>query len=202
MLVLACATLMLLVAVVEGLEPQGFMYVERAKLHPFNKLENIAAWRPRSGGEVNEVEERWTKEKKKDAMQILPEMMSYIKHNTLSSDQVAAQIERLMESEPKFPRGAKEKAQVVKGNPFERAFARQYVDGTERVGPDTKRQIKGNHRGGLIAITELQWAYGARDVSQDTEQLFFNNRKRNLASNYLGTLENGTPPCIPRGDPC
>lgn len=182
-------------------EAQGFMYLEKAKMSSFNKLENIAAWKPRPDDPYNKRlshDKQWTMEKKKEALKVLPEMLSYIKHNTMTSEQVGEHIKKLMDHAPKFPKTKKEKDMEPKANPFETAFARQFVQGTKRVPPDTKRQVKGNYRGGLIRIMELEWAYGARDVSQSTEELLYVNHaykrglgRRSLASSYLGVLEDG-----------
>lgn len=196
--VLASAALLLLalvaVAMGEGDRAvQGYMYVESADLARFSALEDFALAHPRPARRSDFAASQTTREKKQQAMKLLPEMMSYMKHNTLSSDQVAEQIARMLADQPKFP-SAKDQEKKVKANPFESTFARQFIDasGTKGVGPNTARQVKGNGRGGLIAIWGLEWAYGAHDVSQDTEQLAFNNRKRSLSSNYLGSLENGT----------
>lgn len=190
--------LFVFVEVAEGIrEAQGFMYLEYAKMSPFSKLQNIDAWKPRPWpqDQKRESQKAWSPEKKKEAVKVLSEMRSFIKQHIMSSTDVEELVDQVLKEAPKFPKTKKEMAMDPKGNPFERAFVRQFSEA--RLPPDTSRQIKGNYRGGLIRILELDWAYGARDVSQDTEELLYDNgpypykKRSSLSTNYLGTLEDG-----------
>lgn len=190
-------------------DAQGYMYLERANMNYFNKLENIAAWKPRPwdpdhDGDNDADNSVWSGVKKKEALKLLPEMLAYIKQHIMTPEQIADHVKKVMDEAPRFPKGKKEKAKDPKANPFENMFARQFMEGAKRVQAETSRQIRGNYRGGLIRVIEMEWSYGARDVSQDTEELLYVNkdvlkrskrRKRSaLASNYLGSLEDGTLP--------
>jgi len=214
---LSPAALVLLVALgtVAGLESQGYMYLEHAKLNPFDVLYNIQYYDPIPipvRKKIEDTEKLWTSERKKEAVKIVPQGISYMKRNTLTPDELAAGLKEMMsrlkreEKSKRKGKGNRNEKIKVRANPFEQAFASQFYlgeDGFASLSWDRSTQIQGDFRGGLISIAQVQWEYGARDVSQSTEQLMYNNKrsKRDYSSSTIGVNKDGLYPPPPHPHP-
>jgi len=176
------------------------MYLEHAKLNPFDVLYNIQYYDPIPipvRKKIEDTEKLWTSERKKEAVKIVPQGISYMKRNTLTPDELAAGLKEMMsrlkreEKSKRKGKGNRNEKIKVRANPFEQAFASQFYlgeDGFASLSWDRSTQIQGDFRGGLISIAQVQWEYGARDVSQSTEQLMYNNKrsKRDYSSSTIG----------------